>query len=155
MLCYDLSKPGPAQVGAISKAQKWKQKYSLLQHPKNPKVRPNWRARGTLWNVSSILSQIIKRIEGGPFGEIFFSEILTMPKKQNERTLWDFATSILSQSSKKLKRGFGEKQFSKKVAQCRKNVKCEPFSLVWYCMLRGKKGQPGSTGIIWRLLKIL
>ena len=45
------NKPGTAQVGAISKAQKqqkdlkWSE-YSLLRYRKNPKVEPNWRTRG-------------------------------------------------------------------------------------------------------------
>ena len=43
------NKPGTAQVGAISKAQKQQKDfkvlmYSLLQHPRKPKVGPNWRA---------------------------------------------------------------------------------------------------------------
>ena len=53
--CEDCSlkknKPGTAQVGAISKAQKqqkdlkWSE-YSLLRYRKNPKVETNWRTRG-------------------------------------------------------------------------------------------------------------
>ena len=45
------NKPGTAQVGAISKAQKQQKdfkvsKYSLLRYRKNPKVEPSWRTRG-------------------------------------------------------------------------------------------------------------
>ena len=71
-------------------------KYPLLQKPKNPKFGPNWRAKRwelfgifqrfcrktskcqkkleqwTLWSFStSIVSQNIKKIEGGSFVEIF------------------------------------------------------------------------------------
>ena len=46
------NKPGTAQVGDISTAQKIARgllkvsKYSLLQYRKKTKVGPNWRARG-------------------------------------------------------------------------------------------------------------
>ena len=47
------NKPGTAQVGAISKAQKQQKefkvsKYSLLRYRKNPKVEPNWSTRGDI-----------------------------------------------------------------------------------------------------------
>ena len=50
-LTFHKNKPGMAQVGAISKAQKQQKdfkvsKYSLLRYRKNPKVEPNWRTRG-------------------------------------------------------------------------------------------------------------
>ena len=50
-VCGLENKPGTAQVGAISKAQKQQKdfkvsKYSLLRYRKNPKVEPNWRTRG-------------------------------------------------------------------------------------------------------------
>ena len=64
------NKPGTAQVGAISKAQKQQKdfkvsKYSLLRYRKNPKVEPNWRTRGDTLRVfiHSVANQ--KRIEGG------------------------------------------------------------------------------------------
>ena len=39
-----------------------------------------------------------------------FEKSLTMPKKTNEGTLWDFSTAILSQNFKKFKEGpFGGK----------------------------------------------
>ena len=87
--------PGTAQVGAISKAQKCQKdfkvsKYSLLKHPKNPKVVPDWRARGTLWHFSSLLWQIIKKMKS-----------LTIPKKTERGTFWYFSTSILPQNSRK------------------------------------------------------
>ena len=48
-----------------------KLKCQVLQYPKKPNVRPNWRAkRGTLPNfLPSILLQNVKKIEGGPFGD--------------------------------------------------------------------------------------
>ena len=47
---HKTNKPGTAQVGAISKAQKQQKdfkvsKYSLLRYRKNPNVEPNWRTR--------------------------------------------------------------------------------------------------------------
>ena len=51
-------------------------------------------------------------MKGGPFEVInnFSYKSLTMPKK-TERRLWDFSTSILSQSIKKIEGGpFGEKK---------------------------------------------
>ena len=71
----NLNKPGTAQVGAISKAQK---RAKGLQ---NVKVLVNW----------------------GPFyGK---NESLNAEKKLKGRTLWDFSTSILSQHSKKIEKG--------------------------------------------------
>ena len=47
-----------------------------------------------------------------------------MPKKTERGTLWDFSTSVLSENSKKMKRGpFEGKKNRKKVAQCRKKLK--------------------------------
>ena len=78
------NKPGPAQVDAISKAQKLQKdfkvsKYCLLQHPK-----------------------------------IFFEKSLTMSKKLKRGTLQDFSTSILPQNSKKIEGDTLEKFFSEK-----------------------------------------
>ena len=103
------NKPGTAQVGAISKAQK-------LQ-----KLNGIGASVGTLRDFSSILSQWMER---GTLWWFFFWKILTMPKKLKEGTLWDFATSICRKTQKKLKEGqFGENFFSiKKVSQCRKKT---------------------------------
>ena len=79
---------------------------------------------GTLWGFStSNLSQNIKKLK---WKKILFSEknSHSAEKKLKGGTLWDFPTSILSQNSKKMKGGpFGEKNFRKKVWQCRKKLK--------------------------------
>ena len=66
------NKPGTAQVGAISKAQKQQNdfkvsKYSLLRYRKNPKVEPNWRTReDTLrFFIHSVANQ--KKLKEGHF----------------------------------------------------------------------------------------
>ena len=77
-----------------------------------------------------------------------------MPKKLKGRILWDFSTSILSQNSKKIEGGpFGGKNFSKKVAQCRKNWKGDPLvSPGNVCYAEKSKNLlvqfPGPTGAI-------
>ena len=52
-------------------------------------------------------------VNWGPFyGNFFSKKSLTMPKKTERGTIWDFSKSILSKNIKKLKVGpFGEKQF--------------------------------------------
>ena len=51
-----------------------------------------------------------------------------LKKKLKGGTLWDFSTSILSQNSKKMKRGIlWEKISWKKVSQCWANWKGDPF----------------------------
>ena len=89
-------------------------KYSLLRYRKNPKSEPNWHTRGDTF--PSILSQIIKKIEGGPLlVKFFFLKSLTMPKKLKGGTLWVFSTSVLSENSKKIEGGtLWEIFFSKK-----------------------------------------
>ena len=70
---------------------------------------------GKLWDFLSILSQIIKKIEGGALlvKEIFWK--VSQCRKNKGGTLWDFSTSVLSENSKKLKeRPFGGIFFSKK-----------------------------------------
>ena len=76
------NKPGPAQVGAISKAQNSKRtskcQFTVLENRKSKKNGPSgaagpasaspWRAkRGTLPKLSTFLSQL----KGGSFGLIF------------------------------------------------------------------------------------
>ena len=64
------NKPGTAQVGAISKAQKQQKdlkvsKYSLLRQPKKTqKLNRIGAPEGTLLDFSSILSKIVKKIGG-------------------------------------------------------------------------------------------
>ena len=44
----------------------------LLQHPKNPKAGPNWRAKkGDLWDFLTSIVAKHQKIEGGSFGEFF------------------------------------------------------------------------------------
>ena len=87
------NKPGTAQVGAISKAQKQQKdfnvsKYSLLRYRKNPKVEPNWRTRGDTLRffIHSVANQ---KSEGGALlvKEKFLKKSLTMPKKLKGGTL--------------------------------------------------------------------
>ena len=79
------NKPGTAQVGAISKAQKQQKdfkvsKYSLLRYRKNSKVEPNWRTRGDTLRFF-IHSVAIKKIGGALLVKNFFlKKSLTMPK---------------------------------------------------------------------------
>ena len=79
-MTWRINKPGPAQVGPISKAQKSKRtskcQFTVLENRKTKKNGPSgapgpacaspWRAkRGTLPKLSTFLSQL----KGGPFGE--------------------------------------------------------------------------------------
>ena len=59
-------------------------KYSILQYPKNPKVGPNWPARGDALRffIHSVANH--QKVEGGPFGKKYFEKSLTMPKKIKE-----------------------------------------------------------------------
>ena len=55
---------------------------------------------------TSMLSQNIKKMEGGPFGIKYFAKkIPTMPKKLEVWTFWNFLTSIPSQNIKNIEAG--------------------------------------------------
>ena len=79
------SKPGTAQVGEISKAQKQQKDFSKCQSilfystRKTQKLDQIGAPGETLLDFSSILSQIIKKI-GGRTLWWFFKKCLTMPK---------------------------------------------------------------------------
>ena len=81
------NKPGAAQVGATSTAQKYQKdfkvsKYSLLQHPKIfLKVSQCWKIeKWTFWDFStSILSQNSKKLKGEPLRKKVPKKV-TMPK---------------------------------------------------------------------------
>ena len=81
------NKPGTAQVGAISKAQKQQKdlkvsKYSLLRHPKKTqKLNRIGAPEGTLLDFSSILSKIVKKIGGTLLVKKNFEKKVSMPKK--------------------------------------------------------------------------
>ena len=84
------NKPGTAQVGAISKAQKQQKdfkvsKYSLLRYRKNPKVEPNWRTRGDTLRffIHSVANQ--KKLKEGTFGEKKFFEKKSHNAEKTER----------------------------------------------------------------------
>ena len=66
-------------------------------------------------------------------------------KKLKGGRLWDFSTSIQSQNSEKIE-GDPLGIFFRKKSQCRKKMKGGPFSLVRYCMLRGKPFWFSSLG---------
>ena len=77
-----------------------------------------------------ICCKISKKLERGPFGEKKFSEKnLTVPKKTERGTLWDFPTSFLSQNSKRNWRGdpLEEIFFPKKVAVRKKIERGDPL----------------------------
>ena len=59
--------------------------------------------RVDLWGFStSILSQNIKKLKGGPFGENFFPEkSLTMPKKLKGGTLWSRPVWYVTRENRK------------------------------------------------------
>ena len=96
------NKPLPAQIGAISKAQKQQKDFqeSILQYSKIEKAKNGpsgapgpvsaspWRAkRGTLPKLSTFLSQL----KGGPFGEkTNFRKKVSQCQKTERGTLWDF-----------------------------------------------------------------
>ena len=117
-----LNKPGPAQVGAISKAQNSKRtskcQFTVLENQKNRKNGPSgtprpasaspWRAkRGTLPKLSTFLSQL-----KGPFGEkTNFRKKSHNVEKLKGGPFENFKHPICCKISKKLKRGpFGEKK---------------------------------------------
>ena len=122
------NKSGPAQVGALSKAQKWLEdfkvsKYSLLQHPKT-----------FFWKKSHNPEKKPKR---GPF-RIFQHPFCRKTPKNWRGTVCGI--------------------FSLKKSRNAEKIKGRPFGLVRYCMLRGKPfclSSLGTTGTIWRLPKIL
>ena len=89
-------------------------------------------------NTHSVVKH--QKLEGGKI--FIFGKNLTMPKKTDKGTLWDFSASILSQNSRKNEGGsFGEIFSEKKSHSAEKNWKGGPFGLARYCMLRGKTGK--------------
>ena len=58
---------------------------------------------GTLWNFStSILSQNIKKMQGGPFGDIFFSNKKSRSAEKNERgSLWSRPVWYVTRKNRK------------------------------------------------------
>ena len=94
-------KPGTAQVGAISKAQKYQKDFKMSKY----------------WRI------------GDPFMKKVFEKSLIMPKKTERGTLWDFSFSILSENIKKLK-GDPSVIFFRKISQSRKYSKGVPFGSV-------------------------
>ena len=83
---------------------------------------------GTLWNFSSILSQIMKKIGGALLvKKIFWKKSLTMPKKLKGGPFGIFQHPFC-RKTKKIEGGpFGEIFFRKKVSQSRKYSKGVPF----------------------------
>ena len=112
------------------------------------------------FKMSSILTQNIKKMNGGPFEDIkFFSKKrLPTPKKLKGRTLWDFLTSILSQIMKKIEGGaYCTIFFEKKSHIAEKSVRGNPLvssSFVCYAKKRTTlivQQFSGPKGTIWRL----
>ena len=86
--------------------------------------------------------------------EIFFlfsGKNLTMPKKLEGGTLWDFPTSILSQNIKKMQgdplRKKNPKKNPKKFRSAEKNERGDSLDLARYGMLRGKTGKLCSSSL--------
>ena len=132
------NKPGTAQVGAISKAQKQQKdlkrsEYSLLRYRKNPKVEQKWRTRGDTLRffIHSVANQ--KNWRKGTFGEkiFFWKKVSQCRKNWKAGTLWDFSTSVLSENSKKIEGvTLWGIFFWKKVSQSRKYSKGVEYPLV-------------------------
>ena len=128
-----LNKPGPAQVGAISKAQKLQKDFQVsiysTRKSKNQKNGPSgvpgsagaspWCAkRGTFPKLSTFLSQL----KGGLFGEKTNFRKKVSQCRKTER--WDRLGVLNTKSVVKIKEIEGgpleRKNFRKKVSQCRK-----------------------------------
>ena len=78
-------------------------KYSLLQYPENSKVGPIWHTRGDTLRISIHFVSNHQKNEGD---EKKMKKNLTMWKKLEGGTLWDFATSILTENFKKIEGAF-------------------------------------------------
>ena len=126
-----LNKPGPAQVGAISKAQ-------------CSKRTPKFQSIGELGNL---------------FRLIFFEKSLTMPKKTEREDPLGFFNIHSVAKLQNNERGTLSLGLFFKVAQCQKNLKGGPFGLVRYCLLQGKPfrlsslGQQVHFGVFWKLCR--
>ena len=113
------NKPGPAQVGAISKAQKQQKDFQvssiLLQYSKNRKFFKK--------NFSKKLHTQKNEPSGapGPASASPWRAKVSQCRKTVRGTLWDFPTSILTQNIKKLKGG--NFYLRKKISQYRKTVR--------------------------------
>ena len=89
-LANQKNKPGTAQVGAISKAQKQQKdlkvsKYSLLRHPKKTqKLNRIGAPEGTLLDFSSILSKIVKKLEGHFWWKKIWKKSLNAQKTESQ-----------------------------------------------------------------------
>ena len=126
----NFNKSGPAQVGAISKNSKKTSKcqvfsFTVLENRKSklhtqnngPSGAPGPLTRapgalkshnaekqrgGTLWGFStSILSQNIKKFEGGPFGEFFSKKKSRSAEKMKGGTLWSHPVWYVSRKNRK------------------------------------------------------
>ena len=105
---------------------------------------PLARAPGALKRGHFRNCQYFVAVKGGTIWRKneFSKRSLTVPKKTERGTLWDFPTSILSQNSNKMKGGpFGELFFPKKVSQCRKKLKGGTVwsRPVWYVTRENRK----------------
>ena len=79
---------------------------------------------------------------------LFSGKNLTVPKKLEGGTLWDFPTSILSQNIKKMQGGpFEEKKFRKKSLAVPKKMKGGSLwsRPVWYVTRKNRKNLFGSV----------
>ena len=97
--------------GTLWRKNKFSKK--CLTMPKNRKGDPLG-----FFNIHSVAKH--QKIEGEKI--FYFRKKISIPKKTERGSLWDFSTSILSQNSKKMKGDpLGKNPFQKKVSECRKN----------------------------------
>ena len=147
------NKPGTAQVGAISKAQKQQKDFQVFSStvPEKPKSWTELAHQRRHFEIfHPLCRKSSKKIEGGALLVKKIEKSLTMPKKLKGETLWDFSTSVLSENSKKLKGGpFGEK-IRKKVSQSRKYSKGVPFGPFEF--LRCKNTTPQAFKVFYLAL---
>ena len=153
------NKPGPAQVGAISKAQKWQKDFQVsiysTRKSKNQKSGPSGApgpANASLWRAkmggTSEIVNIFVAVEGGPFGEKtnFRKKSLTMSKNRKGGPFGIFQHPFCRKTSKKCRGTLWEKISEKNVSQCQKNERgtlwCCP---VWYVTRKNRENLFGPV----------
>ena len=154
------NKPGPAHVGAISKAQTSKKtskcqvsSFTVLENRKffeKKKFRKNFfRKKISKQNLRKnyILKKMDRVASRGPLAQAPGALKSHNAKKTERGTLWGFSTSILSQNIKKLK-GVKFFIFGKKSHSAKKNCKGGPFEIFQhpFCRKTSKKMQGDPLG---------
>ena len=114
----ELARHGPASARGALKEES----FCIFQHP----LLPNFKILNSEKN----------------WWKKFSEKSLTMPKKTERGTIWNFSTSILSQNIKKLKGALWGNSFEKKSHSAEKKPERGLFSLSRYSMLRRKRENP-------------